>query len=230
MKGWRMLCCVCMLMPGWASPEQPYGQAEPDTTHADAGLNVRGDILHLANGKFLRGVQVWSETPSAYVIEVQPGDISLRIPRSQVVSVEYDDYDPVSGGRRNTRIDSPETVLLPAEEMSPEFARRLTSVVSEPGLVFENRDFIEIAQALARRAGVPLAVEPGVRALSAEQRAWNYAPPPGITFSRVIYTLAETFPMIRVVVAGDRVVMKTRETPPKQADSGRRDMNAMPPP
>jgi hypothetical protein len=51
-------------------------------------------------------------------------------------------------------------------------------------------------------------------------------PPPGVTFSRVIYTLTEEFPMIRVVIAGDRVVMKMCEEIPGQSDSGRGDLNA----
>ncbi len=95
---------------GWAldDPTSP-GSLTDSARGAGLGMDETrdeppvGDTVILRDGRRLEGVQVVRITGTDYEIQVVEGAAPVFLPRSVVVEVEWDDYDPPSAAVRRAR-------------------------------------------------------------------------------------------------------------------------------
>jgi hypothetical protein len=177
-------------------PPEPESEPEP-----------AGDVVRLKGGGELRDVQVLRVAATGYELELAAGKVTLTIPRSQVESVEYDDYDPATGRRTPPASNGGEPVLLPAHEMPQELVNQLSTDLSDPEFAFDDRDFIAILAEAATRASVQIRVDESLRTLPVSERRWTYQAAEGSTVVNLLDALARDFSRVRVTYEGDQVVV-----------------------
>jgi hypothetical protein len=203
--------------PGAAiEPADEAGDASEEKEEGASGGGSRfkplpGDVVLLKNGKSITGVQVLRETPVSVEIVTAPGEPPLRVPRKQVLEVQYDDLDP-------SRLPEPAVVapatpdVMEGNELQPEFHANLTKPLSDAPIVFENTDIVAMMRDLRQRAGVALVLLPGVHNTPLEQRQWTVTIPAGRTFMALLQEdFAKQFPQFQVVFEFARVVLKTEQ-------------------
>ncbi len=193
--------------------------SEEETPEAEPSVKVPekpvGDTITLKSGGVLRGFQVLRATPRYYEVEIVSGSVALRLPRRQVESIVYDDFDPLrSMGERPGPAQGPSPVPpTPTEELD----RKLDTDISEPPARFDGQDFLAILEEVGRRAGIELQIEESVRNSSAPERTWSYALESASTARDVLRALSEQFPGILVTFDRDTVVISARPAEPPAA-------------
>jgi hypothetical protein len=186
----------------------PTEPAEPP-----APPRPEGDVVRLKGGGELRDVQVVRVAATGYEIEVAAGKVTVTIPRGQVESVEYDDYDPATDSFSASGADDA-PILLEAREMPQQLVNRLSRDISNPEFSFTDRDFISILMEAATRAEVTIKVDESLRTLPVESRQWTYAARPGSTALNLLEALSRDFDTVRVTYSGTEVVVTRADPPP----------------
>lgn len=183
--------------------------AAPSTSEKD---NPKGDKIVLKSGGVLEGLQIVRETPTYYEVEVVEGSVTMRIPRRQVESVEYDDYDPAQAQKKSSEAAPAknEPLLLPGHEMPSQFLKD----ISDPPLKYEQQDFITILEEVGRRAQASITIDESIRAFPEAQRAWTFESKPGTTAAAVLESLTSSFDYLRVVYERGGAVVLAKTTPP----------------
>jgi len=240
MKGLAIVLCGLAAASLYASGQE----AKPDATTKDAppaqekaaaatpasapmtappAPKPAGDVLTLKSGKVLRGLQVRRSTPQSYEIELGDGSIVLHIPRRQVVSVEFDDFDP----RREALMKKLEAARPPAPpKPSAALLQKLDMDVATPPLKFNNADLLEILAELGKRAEVEIVPAEAVSAMPKEKRQWTLTPPKGTTLRAILEEkLPGVFKGLNVVYEGDRILV----APKPPAGSGAAPAGGTPP-
>lgn len=195
--------------------EEKDGEEKEDKEEGGGGASrfkpLPGDVVLLKNGKSITGIQVLRETPVAVEIVTAPGEPPLRVPRKQVLEVQYDDIDP-------SRMPEPAPAapaapdVMEGNELQPEFHANLTKPLSNEPIVFENTDIVAMMRDLRQRAGVALVLLPGIHNTPVEQRQWTVTIPPGRPFMALLQEdFAKKFPQFQVVFEFARVVIKTEQ-------------------
>ena len=174
-----------------------------------------GDIVTLKSGRQLRGFWVVRETPAFYELEIIEGRVSLQVPRNQVLSVHYDESAARPGVRGSTRVEPQEQVLLPGRQLSSRLIQGLTTDISEPLVVSEGDDYLEVVSELSERAGLRVQVDPEIRNLPDDYREWFFSLPEGGTLQYALKALDDGFPEIRVEYVGDVIRIAPNTAKPK---------------
>ena len=73
-------------------------------------------------------MQVLLETPTYYEVQVLESSVTMRLPRRQVESIEYDDIDPLAGPKAEQQesVKKNEPILLPGHEMPSQFLKDIS--------------------------------------------------------------------------------------------------------
>ena len=207
-----------------APPPTPEALAEPggDAAAPDAPPpppppppEPTGDTIILKSGRMLEGFQIERETPVYYVIELIPGkSLTLRLPRSQVESVEYDNFDPrrdrdALGGQASRK-----PVLLPSREIPETLAAKLNAGISGPPMRFEEKDILDAIREISERTGVTITAEDAVAALPQEARLWTYETAPGSTVLALLEAMDRQLEAVDVAYRGDSVVLVAKKAVP----------------
>ena len=141
-----------------------YGQEEgvPSGDKERPSLRTAvGDVLHLKSGAAITGVQILRSMPRYYEVQLVEGVEPLRIPRNQVLSVEFDDYDPARERlRRELFPDSEEVSLASGERVSRYRMDKLSGPVSEEPLSYDRKDLIKILEETVERLEVKNKIHP----------------------------------------------------------------------
>jgi len=177
-------------------------------------VRLGGDIITLQSGKKLAGVQVLRETPTGIQVEFIEGMPPLHIPRKQVLSIEYDDIDPIKQRRlKATQAQAPESGILMAKEYSPEFHRKITEEpLAEEALVFENKAYVYILTQLTKRVDVEFEVAKPISEIPKEQKRWSVEVKPGTSLRALLEEqFLKAFPQLKVDYRFDKILLTTKE-------------------
>ncbi len=200
--------------PG-ASEDTAMIPGEEDAAPEEEMTPLEGDVVVFKKGSELRGVKVVRQSPMFVEIEYLPGEPYLKIPRTQVKEVIYAAKDE-EGGQTDTEGLTLGPDIMPGEEVSPEFNRMLTSVVSAEPLTYENGDYLEVVRTLTAKAGVEIDVDENLTALSPEQRKFSHVVPGGTTLLDFLRKdLVEIAPDMRVILRYDRLALQKRVAVPE---------------
>lgn len=174
------LVSLCTAPVMWAqTPERDALPAPPPVANQAAenaetpaiapATPVEGDSVALKNGKVLRGIRVVRVTPNMVELEYIPNRETMKIPRKQVVDIQYGNQ-AVSGGAEQDLGDGTVPDVMLGEELSAEFHRKITTPVPDTPLSFENRDFLEILGDLAGRMEADIMFEDSVLQMPEQDR------------------------------------------------------------
>ncbi|MFP4499517.1 MAG: hypothetical protein ACLFTT_00825 [Candidatus Hydrogenedentota bacterium] len=200
------LLVLVLLMPAFAlAQEEPSPDAPaPEETAAET---PKGDVIHLRNGRKLEGFQVINQGTTHVQVRLTASGIKLRLPRSQIVSIEYDD----TGGSRSSETEGREATnekLLHGEKLAPALNRRLQKPLSDEPIRVEDEDFVQRVIAFGQRAQVPLSVSEAVQDIPARQRRWTTEIPANRSLFQVLSEhLLKDFPLLAVSYHFDEIVL-----------------------
>ncbi len=196
-----------------------------------SGEAPEGDTITLTSGKVLIGFQVLRETVSHYVVEIIPSEQTLRLPKSLVESVVYDDVDPRMEPQRDAdQSASEEPVLLPGQQMQVRLIDALSKDISEPAFPIDGMDCLQTLNEISERTGVRIRVDVTVTGIPPEQREWTYQVPRGANGMTLIDALVRAFPDLRAVYRQDDVLVTTRTDRPSDATPSSSSTEIPPPP
>jgi hypothetical protein len=185
---------------------------------AEEPLVRSGDMLHLKSGQILSEVQILRNTPRFFEVQFVDG-LTMQVPRTQVVSVEWDDINPLDASRHQTSPPEGEELsgLRPAMEVGPELKEKLGLPVSETPLIYIDEDIIVILENLTRRQTVAFEVDDSVRALPIEDRTLRLEINPALTFEQLFLDrVPAALPGLVVVYEQDKVRLVTRAVAQQQ--------------
>ncbi len=209
--------------PAISSTEKSNGAAKPaegsDTAapaeEAQTVVPLKGDILHMKNGKTISGFQVLRETSAVYVLEVVEGeDITLEVPRRQVISIDYDDIDPNAPKppATGTNGGEPELVSISGQKVTPELQEKLSLDISSPSLEYTDADLVQILKDVGERVKGALAVDQSVVDMIPTDRLWTVTVKPGTTLIQFLREdLKAKFASLEWVLLTDKVVIASKE-------------------
>jgi hypothetical protein len=201
-------------------PPAPPATSEASTPPEPDNARPQGDMVTLRNGRQLTGFRVVRETSAEVVLRLTAGGLELRLPRSQIASIERDE------ARRpgESEAEHGETAgekLLHGVKLAPVLNRRLQRPLSEEPIDVEDQDFIERVRALSQRAQVPLSVSGKVREIPQDERRWNTRIPAGRSLFQVLNDhLLKDFPALAVSYRFDEVVITHASEVEPEADTG----------
>ncbi len=182
----------------------------PSAESTSSSENTAGDIVTLKNGKILKGVQIFQETPLFYEIEVYPGVPLLQLPRRQVESVSYDDLSPRQRRRKSDVQQTQETYdIIHAEELAPAFYRKLTAPLSEEPLSFKAIDLQELLKTLATRTEIMLEMDENLSSIPPEHQTLDVEIAPGTSLHIFLQkTLSKQIPGLQVLTHYEKLLVQ----------------------
>jgi len=201
------------------------GPAPAPGEDGNGGTSKEGDIIELTTGKQLTGVQVIRKTPTVLEIEVLPELEPLRIPRGQVVDIQYDNIDPRKRQREADRQEEEgaKPDVLVGQKLSNELYERITAPVGDAPITRQNKDYVQVLRQLSQQAGIPLEIAPPVQQIPPRQRLWTVTVEPGVSFLAVLREkLLKDFPDLKLVYEYEKIILTTKAanqpTPPRPRD------------
>lgn len=191
------------------TPPESEGQ-EPD---AEAPV-LEGDVLTLKSGTVISGHQVLRSDPLFYYVEIVEGIEPLEVPRSQVVSVEYDNRDPLRERRRSSiSLEGPKESIMSGEKLSPELMEKLSTPISQASLKVSGRDFVALLEEMAGRVGANIKIHDSVRALPESERKWTLETAPKPTLMSLLQDhLLKQFDGLEIDFTFDAILVTTKES------------------
>jgi hypothetical protein len=162
-----------------------------------------GDRLTLKSGQVIEGLQILRENSAFYVLEIIEG-ITLDIPRRQVVSIEYDDIDPILGNRKPT--------MIRGQRLSDRLETVLDTDISDPPFEYQNADLIQVLNDIRSRVQGSLTLDPSIEdSMPPATRAWTVSSEPGLTLGTLLRKeLLVEFPDLVMVFENDAIVLTTK--------------------
>lgn len=224
------ILCLCLVgvLDAAGADEASRSDPTPASGVAEgAGKSIRdgapeGDTITMTSGKVLMGFQVLRETVSHYVVEIIPSAQTLRLPKSLVESVVYDDVDPRMEPRGDDDGSSPEEpVLLPGQQMQVRLIDALSQDISQPEFPIDDMDCLQTLNEISERTGVRIRVDVTVTGIPPEQRRWSSEVPRGANGMTLIDALVRAFPDLRAVYQQDDVLITTRTDRPSEGTASR---------
>jgi hypothetical protein len=201
-------------------PPSPQSLEEDATVGSDstkpAPVNPRGDILTLKSGQVIEGLQILRQNSANYILEVIDG-ITLDIPRRQVVSVDYDDFDPKLHNRKST--------MIRGQRMSDILESKLDTDLSDPPFNYRNADLVQVFDELNERIGGILSIDQSVLdGMPPPSRNWTVASEPGMTLEILLHKkFLDAFPGLTMIFRNDQIIITTRDiaAPPQPQQVGK---------
>ena len=204
-----LLLPVLILSVPFLDAESSERGPDPVSEAVIAGLAPdHGDVIELKSGRKLEGLYVVRTTLTEYVVSVYEG-VTIRIPRSQVASVEYDTRHPANVGEE----EDGEVGVLPGARISRELNAQLTQPIFHESRRYESADLLDIVEELREETDVRLKVASEVEdALSREEREWTIRLDEDTTLLGLLRgPFSERFPQLVVNYEYDEAVITTRE-------------------
>ncbi len=199
---------------GKDSPAEEQVSESEEENAPESRQPLKGDVVVFKRGSELHGVKVVRQSPMFVEIEYLPGEPYLKIPAAQVSEVIYEEADTPGNTTEEGLTLGPD--IMPGEEVSAEFNRMLTSVVTETPLEYKDEDYLNAIRSLCGKAGIEVDVDTNLEALPAEARTFSYTVPAGTTMLDFLRKdLAEIAPDLRVILHYDRLMLQKRMTMPE---------------
>ncbi len=189
-------------------------EAKKDTPppRPETPVILDGDIITLKTGTTLSSVQVLKETPLMVVVQVREGVPPLNIPRRQVVSIKYDDIDPNKQPKPPAAsTQAPEGDMLKAEELSPEFHKKITAPLSDQVISFKGANCLQVLEKLGQQAGIIVEINEPARQVLPKNPECSFEVPPGTSLLSFIQDLfIGAYPELKAFYPFDKIVLTTK--------------------
>ena len=182
----------------------------------------RGDLLTLKSGQVIEGLQILRTDGAYYVLEIIEG-ITLNIPRRQVVSVDYDDFDPVADRRKST--------MIRGQRLSDTLEAKLDTDISDPPFEYQDADLVKVIDEIKDRVDGTLTVDPSViETMPPPSRAWTVASEPGMTLGILLRKeLLADFPSLVMIFKDDEIILTTKAAASSAEPETANESNPPPP-
>ncbi len=182
---------------------------------------VLGDILTLKNGTRIVG-QIEGSGPQSFAVRILEYVDPLTIDRSFVVSIEYDNIDPIRSQRANAaRVrDANAGDTVKADEISPQLARKLSAPFLKGALRYTGQDLIKVLEDVSRLSGAQIRIHQTVRDMDEISRRWTFVAPPSTTLLDLLQNrLLARFGKLKLEFQFRQVVVTVKEaTDPRAVD------------
>lgn len=176
---------------------------------------LTGDIITFKSGKKLSSVQVLRETVLGVDVQVLKDLPPLRLSKDQIASIEYDAIDPNKPETAAPAGPGAMTGVAPAEELSPEINRKITTPLAPEDLKLAEKPLLDTLAALAKKIEVPLEIAEPVKQVDPAKLIWKTNPPEGATlFSLLQEHMLKSFPELWVLYKFDKITLTTRSAAP----------------
>lgn len=205
MRLWSCFFLVLVCLAQAASGQDDEAQ--------DASKKPVGDVLNLKSGSTMRNVQILRSTPMYYVVEIVKGVEPMEIPRNQVLSVEYDDYDPARERLRRELFPGSEEVTLATGELVSQYLMdKLAGPVSDEPLSYERKDLIAVLEEVAERLDVKIRIDRSLRSTQPNRRKWSIKTTEEMTLMAFLREeLVKEFSFVEVLFENDKVLVMTKK-------------------
>lgn len=188
------------------------------TQEIDNTPPVRGDTVYFKNGKKLAGVQVIKETLISVEVVPAPGVDSLILPRSLVISIEYDNINNADGNWLLDNVgDEYDKEVMEGREISPELHNRITRPLYTEKRSYEGVDFKELLAELAEKCEITVEFGEALKAMPPEKRKWTVELKPETSLLHFLQTeFAKSFPDIEWIYQFDKIGVYVRKNVPNE--------------
>ena len=202
-----------------ASAKSPSADAPAETAPAptSAELGPPGDLVTLKSGRVYRGFQVLNSSSAEIELEVTEG-VTIKVPRRQIVTIDYDNVDPVLEREKKmaavTAASEAATRLLSGQKVPPQIQTKLGADVSAPPISYDKRDIQDAVAELNKHPKVDnlLEVDRPILGRPADQKQWTYSAPPGTTLAGVLEGLKRSMPGVATVIRNNKVLITDEKT------------------
>lgn len=198
------------------------GQEPEEPAQLPAAAPVVGDVLTLKNGSRIVG-QIVRSGPRSFEVEIRENVDPLRVDRSFVASIEYDNIDPLRSRRANAALarDGAAGKTVEAVELSPQLARRLYAPFLEGELRYAGQDLVEILEDISRLSGAQIRVHQTVRDMEETSRRWSLVAAPSTTVLDLLQNrLLSRFQNLQVKFEFRQIVVTVKEGASPEAETG----------
>ncbi len=217
-------CWPTMAQEKQVPPDDSTAPAEEKADEAlDAARARGGDLITLTTGAIMSNVQVLRDTPKGYEIQVLEGMAPIVLPRKMVVSIEYDDIDPLHDKRMDKMLGKQDNSSASGQQLAPELMERLRKPVPGDAIIIANGDLIQIVKEIATRSNVKITIHPSVeQTIPIPERAWSVTTRPDLPLIQLLEKqLLTKFPALAIKYDIDHLTLITKdalakETPPKE--------------
>jgi len=196
-------------------------EKEASSAKESPPVKLEGDIITLKTGTTLSSVQVMKETPLTVVVRIREGVPPLELPRRQVVSIKYDDIDPNRQPQASSAPpQAPPPDMFKAEELSPEFHRKITAPLSEQPLSFQQADCAQMLQDLSKKAGINLEINDAAKPLFPKEPVCSFEIKPGTSLLSFLQDMfIKAYPELKALYPFDKVMITSKAAAEEQASS-----------
>ena len=184
---------------------------------SEVDLGPPGDLVTLKGGRVYRGFQVVKTSSSEIELEVT-SEVTIKIPRRQIVSIEYDDIDPVLEREKRKAAESAaeaaSSALVSGQKVPPAIQAKLRADISIPPIKFEKRDLVEAIGELNVHSAVSglLELDKPVLKMPEAERQWTFASTPGISLAAALEAMKESFPGLATIIRNDKLLITDEKT------------------
>jgi hypothetical protein len=206
--------------PAAPAPEGDATATPPPAEPEKVDLGPPGDLVTLKSGHVYRGLQVVKSNAAEVLLEVTP-EVTISVPRRQIVTIEYDDIDPIMEREKRKAAEKAAaevtTALFPAQKVPQALLNKLGADISTPQIVFDKRDLVEAVAELNKLPQVSgiIEIDKPISSLPQDKRQWTYSSRPGVTLALALDAMKKSFPNIATVIRNDKLVITDVETAQK---------------
>ncbi|MCC6794231.1 MAG: hypothetical protein IT366_03870 [Candidatus Hydrogenedentes bacterium] len=198
-----------------AAADAAPAETVPAPTTADLG--PPGDLVTLKSGRVYRGFQVVNSSSAEVELEVTE-DVTIKVPRRQIVSIQYDEIDPIVEREKKkaaAAAASEATMrLLSGQKVPPQIQTKLAADVSAPSISYDKRDIQDAVSELNKHPKIDnlLEVDKPILSRPPDQKQWTYSAPPGTTLAGVLEGLKKAVPGVATVIRNNKVLITDEKT------------------
>jgi hypothetical protein len=174
-------------------------------------------LITFKNGRVYRGFQVVRSSSSEIELEVTP-EVTIRVPRRQIVSIAFDDIDPVVEREQRKAAEAAASEatmrLLSGQKVPPALQAKLSADISNPPMNYDKRDIVDAVGELNKLPAIAglLELDKPVLNMPTEQRQWTFASAPGTTLAAALEALKKSIPGIATVIRDDKLLITDEKT------------------
>ncbi len=213
---------VCVLGVLIVTPFAARGQETASPAPSPIAAPVVGDVLTLKNGTLIVG-QIVGSGPGFFAVQILETVDPLRVDRSFVVSIEYDNLDPLRSRRASTAgvPDGGTGNTVESDEISPQLVHRLGARFLKAELQYKDHDVIEILKEVEKLSGVEIKIHPAVRDMDEMSRRWTFVADRSMTVLNLVQNrMFARFKNLKAELKFNHVVVSVKETTPVEANQG----------
>ncbi len=208
-----LLCVLCVFAQ--ETEQSAEAAPEPAPVKAVAPAKHQGDIITLKSGKVLRDFQILRLFLGNYEVEILEG-IVLKIPKTEVLSVVRDDFEPIASRRLEAKQVSKTPNVIPARKVSSELDAKLTSDISKFLPANGDSELIKVLEVLRTELGVDIIIDKSISEIPEPLRQWKLSIKQGTTLMSFLQNnVLKKFPQVEIEYQLNKIAVRVKKMPTK---------------